>query len=116
MGCKVTSEGKRHFDFIMGNEALRVSYTKSLVDDWIKQLKLMSIIAELEPQSVYSAFVGGFKGKLAYFIHTIPSLRELLKPLEDVVRIKFIPAITGGHIYAHITSLSCYPFQWGLVD
>ena len=41
MGCKVTSEGKRHFDFIMGYEALRVSYTKSLVDDWIKQLKLL---------------------------------------------------------------------------
>ena len=101
MGCKVTSEGKRHFDFIMGSEAFRVSYTKSLVDDWIKQLKLMSIIAELEPQSASSAFVGGFKEKLTYFMQTTPSLRELLKPLEDVARIKFIPAITGGHLCSH---------------
>ena len=28
----------------------------------------------------------------------IPELGELLKPLEDVIRFKFIPSIIGGHI------------------
>ena len=58
----------------------------------------MSIVAELEPQSAYSAFVGGFKGKLTYFMRTIQSLGDLLKPLEDVIRFKYIPAITGRHL------------------
>ena len=30
-------------------------------------------------------------------MRTIPSLGELLKLLEDVIRFNFIPAITGGH-------------------
>ena len=60
---KVTSEEKRHLGSVNGSEAFKVSYAKSLVDNWIKQLKLLSIIAESKPESVYSAFVGGFKGK-----------------------------------------------------
>ena len=95
---KVTSEGKRHLGALIDSEAFKVSYAKSLVDDWIKQLKLLSIIAESEPQSAYSAFVGGFERKLTYFMRTIPSLGELLKPLEDVIRFNFISEITGGHL------------------
>ena len=95
---KVTSEGKRHFGAVIGSEVFKVSHTKSLVDDWIKQLKLLSIIVESEPESAYSAFVGGFKGKLTYFMRTILSLGELLKSLEDVIRFNFISAITGGFV------------------
>ena len=58
---KVTSEGKRHHGAVIGS---KVSYEKSLAKNWTKQLKLLSIIMESEPQSAYSAFVGGFKGKL----------------------------------------------------
>ena len=31
-------------------------------------------------------------------MRTTPFLGELLKPLEDVIRFNFIPAITGGHL------------------
>ena len=51
-----------------------------------------------EPQSVYSAFVGGFKGKLTYYMRTIPCIKDYLMPLEEVIRFKFIPSITGEHI------------------
>ena len=97
---KLTSEGKRHLGAIIGSETFKASYTKSLKDDWIRQLKLLSIIAESELQSAYSAFGGGFKGKLTYFRRTVSSLTDLLKPLEDVIRFNFIPAITGGHLYS----------------
>ena len=94
---KVKSEGKLHFCAVIGSEAFRVSYTTAIVDDWIKQLKFLSIIAELKPQSAYSTFVDGYKGKLTYLMSTILSLGDLLKPLGDVIRFKFIPAITCGH-------------------
>ena len=70
---KVTSERNQHLGAVIVSEAFKASYTKSLVDDWIKQLKLLSIIAESEPQSAYSPFVGGFRGKFTYFMRTIPS-------------------------------------------
>ena len=50
---KVTSEWKRHLGAVIGSEAFKVSYAKSLVDVWIRQSKLLSTIAELEPQSAY---------------------------------------------------------------
>ena len=62
-----------------------VSYKKSLEDDWIKQLKLLSVIAESESQSV-----GDFKGKLIYFMCTSPSLGDLPRPLENVIRFNFV--------------------------
>ena len=108
---KVTSEGKRHLGAVIGS---KVSYEKSLVKNWTKQLKLLSIIMESEPQSAYSAFVDGFKGKLNYFMSTIPSLGKLLKPLEDVIRFNFIPAITDEHLCSdndHI--LPSFPVRFG---
>ena len=95
---KITTEGKRHLGAVIGSTSFKNYYSKSLVDEWIMQFKLLSKIAESEPQSAYAAFIGGFRGKLTYFMRTIPSLGELLKPLEDVIRFHFIPAITGGHL------------------
>ena len=40
---KVTSEGKRYLAAVIGSEAFKVSYTKSLAGEWIKQLNLLSI-------------------------------------------------------------------------
>ena len=71
---------------------------ESLLEGWIEQLKLLSTIAGSEPKAAYSAFVGGFKGKFIYFMRTTPEKGKLLKPSEDVLRLKFIPSITGGHI------------------
>ena len=95
---KVTIEGKQHLGAVIGSEAFKISDAKSFVHDWIKKLKFLFIIGESEPQSSYSAFVDSFKGKLTYFMHTIPSLGELLKQLEDAIRFNFIPATTGGHL------------------
>ena len=96
---KITTEGERHLVAIIGSKTFKVSYTKSLVGDWITQLKLLSIIAKSELQSAYSGFGGGFKGKLTYFRRSILSLRDLLKPLEYFIRFNFIPAINGGHLW-----------------
>ena len=95
---KITTEGKRHLGAVIGSKSFKKSFSQSLVDEWIILLKLLSKIAESEPQSAYATFVGGFRGKLTYFMRTITSLGESLKPLEDVIRFHFIPAITGGHL------------------
>ena len=73
---KVTSERKRHPGAVIDNE---VSCAKSLVDDWIKQSKLLSIIAESEPPSAYLTFVGGFKGKLFCVHDTV--VRRVVKTI-----------------------------------
>ena len=95
---KITTEGIKHLGAAIGSEDFKVLYIKLLVDNWIDQLNLLSKIAESEPQSVYSALFGGFKGKLIYYMRTIPFIKDYLMLLEEVIPFKFIPSITGGHI------------------
>ena len=93
-----TVKGERHLGAIVGSEIYKREYVNDLVKDWNSQLCILSIIAENQPQAVYSAFVSGFKNKLSYFMRTIPDISNLLIPIEDTIRNRFIPAITGGRI------------------
>ena len=47
---------------------------------------------------MFVAFVSGFINKLNYFVRTIPKISDHLVSLEETLRNRFIPAITGGHI------------------
>ena len=95
----ITVEGKRHLGAIVGTEIYKREYADDLVKDWNSQLRILSTIAESQPQAAYSAFVSGFRNKLSYFMRTIPDISNLLIPIEDTIRHRFIPAITGGRIY-----------------
>ena len=94
----ITIEGKRHLGAVIRSNEYREEYMKDLVNDWNNQLVLLSSISESQPQTVYSAFVSDFKSKLSYFMGAIPGVSQFLYALEETVRKKFIPAITGGHI------------------
>ena len=93
----LTTSGQRHLGAVIGSESFKKDYVNNLVSDWRKQLEKLSLIAEMEPQSAYAAFVFGFKSKLTYFIRTIPDMNDLLIPLEETIRSRFIPALTGGY-------------------
>ena len=69
-----------------------------MVVKWINEINLLSDVALTQPQAAYACFVGGYKHKLTYFMRTIPDMVNLLKPLDEIIEHKFIPAITGGHI------------------
>ena len=45
---KITTEGKKHLGAAIGSEDFKASYVKSLVDNWINQLKLLLKFAEPE--------------------------------------------------------------------
>ena len=62
----------------------------------MQALCILSEIAWYEPQAAYSCFITGLKHKPKYFMRTIPNIGKELKRLDDIVRTKFIPAITGG--------------------
>ena len=93
-GVQITTEGRKYLGGFVGTPEGKKKYVEELCEEWISQLEQLSSIAKCEPQSAYCAFTAGFKHKLTYFIRTIPDLSEILKPLDDVINNKFIPAIT----------------------
>ena len=46
----------------------------------------------------YTAFTQVVRHRYTYFMRTIPGISDLLKPLENVIRLKLIPAITEGRL------------------
>ena len=95
---RVPSTGQRHLGAVIGSQTFKEDYVNCKIDDLVNQLKLLSKIAQIEPQSAYCAFVTGYKSKLSFLLRTIPNIQILLQPLEHNIRHEFIPAITGGHL------------------
>ena len=96
-GIQITTEGRKYLGGYVGTRAGAVKYVRELQDEWLEQLAELTKIATSEPQAAYAAFTAGFKHKVTYFIRTIPNLKDLLKPLDDFLDQKFIPALTEGH-------------------
>ena len=83
---------------IAGSEIYKRKYVDDLEKGWNSQLCILPTVAEIQSQAVYSAFVSGFKNQLSYFMRTIPNISNLLIPVENTTRNRFIPAITGERI------------------
>ena len=61
----------------------------------VKEIERLSTIATTQPHAAYAAFTHGLKHKWTYLIRTIPDIESLLQPLEDAIRHKFLPSLTG---------------------
>ena len=62
---------------------------------------------ETQPHTAYLAFVSGFRSKLNFFMRTIPEISHRLVSLEETLRNRFIPAITGGYICNNTEKKTC---------
>ena len=110
----ITIEGRKYLGGHTGTEGGKEDYVGELVEEWVSQLEVLSEIAKSEPQAEYSAFTAGFKHKLTYFIRTIPGLSELVKPVDDIMNKKFIPAITDrSAISEEVRRLLSLPVKLG---
>ena len=72
------SEGHKYLGGVIGKKNYERSYTQTLVSNWVNQIKLMSEIAQSEPQAVYSAFTGGFISKFMYHLRVIDDTKDEL--------------------------------------
>ena len=61
----------------------------------MKEIERLSTIANTQPHAAYAAFTHGVASRWTYLSRTIPDTAELFKPLEDAIRLQFIPFLTG---------------------
>ena len=60
---KLTKEGQKHLIAIIGSDAFKESFIKSLAEGWIEQLKLLSTILQNQCHKQYTKFLWeGSKG------------------------------------------------------
>ena len=111
---KITKNGKRHLGAVIGSTTYRDTYVSDKVNQWCNEIRLLSRIANIEPQAAYSCFVSGYKHKLTYCMRTIPDIGHLLKQVDDVILTELIPAITGGiNVNHNEMKLISLPVKYG---
>ena len=94
----ITSDGERHLGAVIGTDENKRQYINQKIDDWTQEINLLAEIAATYPQEAYSAYVSSYQHKLTYFLRTIPSIDDELKRVDEAVRHRLIPSLTGGRI------------------
>ena len=95
---QISTRGERHLGAVIGSEDFKREYCQKLCNDWIDEITLLAEIAQTQPQSAYTCFTSGYQHKFSYYLRTIPGIENYLAPVEETIRHRLIPAITGGHI------------------
>ena len=91
----VTTDGKRHLGAAIGTEEFKTEFIEKKVEEWCKELTILSEIAVTQPHAAYSAYLLGEQHKFTYFIRTLSNISLLLQPLDDLLDNVFIPALFG---------------------
>ena len=65
------------------------------MDEWEKDIKELSAIAEREPQAAYSAFIYGTSKRWMFVARTTPNSSEVFRHLDWMINETFLPAIIG---------------------
>ena len=94
----ITVEGKRHLGGALGTREFTTAYVSQKVSSWVEQVNRLSTIARSQPQSAYAAFRRSLSSRWTYLSRVVPEIGELLEPLEQAIRQKFIPALTGQDV------------------
>ena len=94
-GIQLTSAGGRYLGSAIGVTSFKEAFVREKVDQWVHELEKLADIAASQPQAAYSALVFSLKHKWSFLARTTRGISELLHPVEDVIRHKVIPAITG---------------------
>ena len=94
----ITTEGKRHVGAAIGRSEFRTTYVTKNVNEWCEELKTLSNFAKSQPQAAYTAFCFGEQNKYSYFLRTIPTMSELMKPVVKIIQIDLLSSIIGKSI------------------
>ena len=94
-GVTAKTEGDRHLGAAIGSPEFKEKFVSKKVNDWIKDVEQLTLIAKDEPQLAYAAYTKALCMRWSYLQRVVDDISHLFLPLEDVIRNKFIPALVG---------------------
>jgi len=113
-GVAVTSEGRRHLGAAIGKETFVESYVQQKVLAWTHEVEHVASIAITQPHVAYAAYIRGLSSKWWYLARTLPGIADLYQPLEQAIRLKFLPSLTGQSPFSDVTrDLMALPTRLG---
>ena len=118
-GVVITDVGKRHLGSALGTVEFLNSYVQNRVPLWVGEIEKLSEIAITQPQAAYTAFMYVFLHRWLYIAWIVPMSSELFLPLDDILSLHFLPAVTGqsafGPVERELLSLPARHYGLGVI-
>ena len=119
-GMQITDQGQRHLGAALGSREFAEGFVAKKVCSWSSEVLALAEIATNRPHAAFCAFTHGMIGRWVYIMRTIPNVGPLFQPLEDAIRLKLIPALTGhgacSALERDVLSLPCRLGGLGIVN
>ena len=91
----LTRDGRPVLGSPIGTDSFISTYVAEKVQEWVNELDNLTSIADSQPHAAYSALTHGLYSKWNYIARTTPGIERELQPIEDTIRLKLIPKLTG---------------------
>ena len=91
----LTADGLPVLGSPIGTPTFTSNYVAEKVQEWVSELEALTNIADSQPHAAYSALTHGLYSKWNYIAQTTPGIEQDLQPLEDSIRMKLLPKLTG---------------------
>ena len=112
-GVEINSQGTRHLGAAVGNSEFRAEYVNKKVNTWIKAVEKLADIAATQPHAAFAAFTQSLQGQWTFLTRAMPDVDQLFKPLEEVIRHKFIRALLRRQVNDRERDLLALPARMG---
>ena len=95
-GVQITREDKRLLGAAIGNNDFEEKFTETITSPLVQQVSRLAEVAPSQPQAAHAAFTHGLIGKWKFLTRSSSSsIAQHLQPLEDAIRLRLIPSLTG---------------------
>ncbi len=94
-GMQITTQGQRHLGAPLGSKSFVEEFVHAKVSVWVSEIKSLSETASSQLQAAYATLTYGIMSRQTHLMRTVHGIDNLFQPLEDEIRRRFLPALTG---------------------
>ena len=91
---QITTKGARYLGSAIGEPDFVRAFLKNKVQEWKKEIELLSEFARTEPHAAFAALTHGLRGRYTFLLRTLPT-DDALCSLDDLMVQLLLPAMMG---------------------
>jgi hypothetical protein len=112
-------DGHRYVGGFLGTDEALSQWLAPKIQQWVKGVESLAKVARRYPQTAYAGLAMSLQQEWQYLQRVIPDCGEAFEPIEEAIRMVFLPALlqaTAAETQRELTTLSVRQAGLGLPD
>ena len=91
----ITSHGRPYLGSPLGSQSYVEEFIQEKMESWKDELLQLCTWASTQPHAAFTAYTHGWCNRWSFLTRTTPNICHHLREIEDVIRMKLLPSLTG---------------------